>query len=711
MRRIRSLLGVLVAGACATAVLPGVALAAPTAPYTVLTVDLGEHQAKPIGSSGVYDPTNATLDAAAEADDTFRITARYGVSAYVRLDAAPPTGQTWTAKQSYETARGRDSVRARLDLNDDRTSFCTTGTGSLTVHEVLRDPGTQAMTGFAASYEYHCNGDSAALTGEIRWNSTVGYVAALPDPRLVDFAAIHIGDKREQLVTFGSLGSEPVTFGVAMVGGVNPDAFELVAGQDTCSGRTVQPGSTCWIKVRARSNTAGSKKAALYLPDNSTVGRRAVPLKALSIDGNKGTYYPVAPARLLDTRAGLGAPKAKLGPDKTIKLGVAGRGGLPFGGVAAAVLNVTVTGPTQDSFLTVYPSTEYARPTASSINFAKGWLGSNNVTVKVGDGGSVAIYNRNGYTDVVVDVVGFYASGAGIPPEFGKGGQYQWFDPYRVLDTRTGTRGPLPAGAALNGWIDFKASDFGDFNAHVKALVLNITAVKPERSGFLTAWSGEGSKPVASTVNYGAGKVVPNLAYVQTVPCPSGGCGGATGAPRYKIYTSATTHLVVDLVGVIDDGTVADGLRFRPLSPTRIADSRYGQGLSDVGPNVTRKVTAPPSMLDEQTQVLAMNVTAVTPQKDTVLTVWPADTGVAKPSASNLNPAAGQIVSNGVLGVVGPTGAFNVHNLTGYTGVIADVVGTMYVYPVTSSTTTTTGLTRPSRPAVAATGVSGYDRG
>lgn len=39
----------------------------------------------------------------------------------------------------------------------------------------------------------------------------------------------------------------------------------------------------------------------------------AEPASAATIDVT-GTYYPVSPARLLDTRSGLGAPVAKLGP-------------------------------------------------------------------------------------------------------------------------------------------------------------------------------------------------------------------------------------------------------------------------------------------------------------------------------------------------------------------------------------------------------------
>ena len=53
--------------------------------------------------------------------------------------------------------------------------------------------------------------------------------------------------------------------------------------------------------------------------------------------GGLGTYELVAPARLLDTRSGLGAAKAEIGPGGTVTLQVAGRGGVASGGVSAVV--------------------------------------------------------------------------------------------------------------------------------------------------------------------------------------------------------------------------------------------------------------------------------------------------------------------------------------------------------------------------------------
>ncbi|MGK5442578.1 hypothetical protein ACSNN7_12280 [Micromonospora sp. URMC 105] len=402
----------------------------------------------------------------------------------------------------------------------------------------------------------------------------------------------------------------------------------------------------------------------------------AAPQSSAALAGEAtGTYYPLAPARLMDTRAGLGAPKAKIGAQSKVDLQVTGRGGVPSTGVGSVVLNVTITGATANSFVTTYPAGE-PLPNASSVNFAKGWLGSNSVTVKVGAGGKISVYNRNGATDVVVDVVGWYADDTSAAVA---GGQYHPFYPSRMFDTREPGEGKLPAGA----WIDY-AIDFGEENQNLRSLVLNVTVAAPEKAGFVTVWSGSGSRPTASTVNYGAGKVVPNLTYVKPRPCTEAWC---EGAPVFRVYTSATTHVITDLVGAMFDTTVPYGLRFQPMSPTRIVDSRINQGISGpLGAGSVRKVTTPAELITDATWALAMNVTAVQPTRNTVITTWPADyADRPKPDASNLNPAAGQVVSGGVLTEIGPYKAFNVHNHSGSVNLVADVVGSFYLPEVTAA--------------------------
>ncbi|MEU5788635.1 hypothetical protein ABZ754_13010 [Micromonospora purpureochromogenes] len=396
----------------------------------------------------------------------------------------------------------------------------------------------------------------------------------------------------------------------------------------------------------------------------------AGPASAATVDVT-GTYYPVSPARLLDTRSGLGAPAAKLGPGGTLDLQVAGRGAVPATGVGAVVLNVTITGPTADSFVTAYPAGQ-VRPNSSSVNFRAGWLGSNNVTVKLGAGGKVSLYNRNGHTDVVVDVVGFYAADNTLAGR-GMGSRYNPHPPHRLYDSRVDLK--RPAGSVID-----LTMRHGSDNPRVRALIVNVTVVDPESDGFVTVWSGVGERPTASTVNFAAGTVTPNLAFVQTRPCGEDdfSCGPA-GAPTFRLYTSAAAHIVVDAFGMMDDGTGVFGRRFQPMNPTRIVDSRIGQGVpAALGPGATSAVTAPAAMVQKDEDVLVLNATAVAPTRNTVLKFWAADWPDTTPTTSNLNPVAGQTVSAAVLADLGPYKRFNVHNNAGTTDVVIDVVGRFY---------------------------------
>ncbi|MEU5942929.1 hypothetical protein ABZ807_28035 [Micromonospora sp. NPDC047548] len=680
MRKIRTILGAFIAGACALTVLPGVALAAPTAPYTVLTVDVGDAYGKPVKQSGVYDGTNSTVSGRAYGTGGVSMGAS-GLpgGSTIAMWITPPVGQSFTAGQTYQTSGSGNSTHAGLDMSSDSTGCNGAYSyGSLTVREIAYDAGTGAATAFAAAYEFHCSPTAGAVTGELRWNSNLDYVGvtSFPTP-VVDFGRVAIGGVvPSTTVTFTVKGTVPSTFDVARISGANPSSFSIVG--NGCTGKTIAVGNFCRVVVAPKALRWGDYTANLELADNSGYGKRVVPLKFTAYNTVIGMYYPLAPQRLLDTREGRGP----VGANQATELQVAGRGGVPASGVGSVVLNVTVTGPTANSFLTLYPSGE-STPTASSINFPAGWLGSNNVTVKLGADGKIMIYNRSGSTHVVVDVVGFYAASDTVKSSLGWGGQYQPVEPTRLIDTR-------PTGLVAKSSIDSYV-DFGPSSPHVKALVLNITAVKPVKSGFLSASSGDGPALTTSTVNYGAGKVVPNLAFVRTGQCTN--CNNLPYAvPTFSIYTSQATNMVVDLVGVIDDGSLPDGLRFTPLSPTRIADSRSGLGTSGaLGAGEIRKITALSAVVTPTTEALAMNVTAVTPTKDTVITVWPADAGMAKPGASNLNPAAGQIVSNAVMGGIGPQDAFNVHNLTGSVDLVADVVGRFYLYSGTASTTALAG--------------------
>jgi hypothetical protein len=129
-------------------------------------------------------------------------------------------------------------------------------------------------------------------------------------------------------------------------------------------------------------------------------------------------YIPITPTRVLDTRTGLGrlaalgqnpASTAPLAPGESILFAPYSSvvpGTLSTTGtVGAYVLNVTAAGPTQKSFLTVYPWGQ-PLPNASNLNTVAGENVPNAVVVTPGTAGVDVIRNDSGFTHVIVDIVG-----------------------------------------------------------------------------------------------------------------------------------------------------------------------------------------------------------------------------------------------------------------------------------------------------------------
>ncbi|MCA1683556.1 MAG: hypothetical protein LC708_00250, partial [Actinobacteria bacterium] len=252
------------------------------------------------------------------------------------------------------------------------------------------------------------------------------------------------------------------------------------------------------------------------------------------VPASEGRFQPVFPARLLDTRTGIGGG-ARLGPGQSLDLVVAGRSGVPASGARAVVLNVAATATTDQSFLTVYP-TGTGLPLASNVNFMAGDTVSNRVMVRLGSGGRVTIFNQAGGVDVVVDLNGWYTDSSVVSVA----GTYTALQPTRIVDTRIDlpgvpTTGPVPAGATVEVQVGGRGGvpAFG-----VTAVILNVTVTQPAGPGFLTIYPSNIPPPLASDLNYAAGETRPNLVVVQV-----------DSAGRIDVDTSAQTHLIVDVAG------------------------------------------------------------------------------------------------------------------------------------------------------------------
>ncbi len=697
MRRLRLFVACILAGAGALVLPASQASSAPTAPYDAFVLDYG-------ATHYVLDPSNADffLNPYAENEDQLMVTPK-GACCPLTTRIAPPTGQTWSVG-TFTTRLVADATRAGFWPPVQIVGSCSEMLGSMTIHEVHVIPGTKHVDVLALTYEApHCPGDTGPK-GEVRWHSSVGYTAAGQTAADLSFGLADIdATTPAQTVTLVSGGSNTLNLGQATITGANAGLFSISA--DTCSNTSrTYPGPACSISVTAHPTASGAFSATLVIPDNTAAGQRSVGLSGVANPSAEGTYRPVTPERLLDTRTGNGAPTGPLGAGGTLQLQVTGRGLVPASGVSAVVLNVTATEPTAASYLTVYPA-GVARPTASNLNFTPGWTGANFVTIAVGTGGIVDIYNNAGNVHVIADVVGYYA---GAQSGLAVAGQFVRTTPQRLLDTRA----PDFGGPLLDGdWVVLGVDYGAAANPHIKALAVNVTAVDPTAPGYLTTWNGQGSVPNTSTLNFVPHTIVPNLAVVPVAPCANNLI--CAGLPAIGIYNGSggSTHVVVDIFGFYDDATLAGGLRFQPITPTRIVDTRTGLGVPGaLGQGATATVTTPGAIAGSSTQALALNVTAVAPSAATYLSVWPAGAGSVQPTVSNLNPAAGQIVPNGVYAGIGPSKQFNVYNNAGTLHLVVDVCGT-FVTPASSPSVQGIRATSPAPPPVyTATGTSANRR-
>lgn len=118
-----------------------------------------------------------------------------------------------------------------------------------------------------------------------------------------------------------------------------------------------------------------------------------------------GKTTTINPARVVDSRSGLGTQRSPMGPQETRNVQVAGVGGVP-GNATAVMLNVTAVDTTSWGWLTVWP-TNQARPTSSNLNWDGGRVVPNMVMVAVGANGSISLYNDLGQAHVLVDVFGY----------------------------------------------------------------------------------------------------------------------------------------------------------------------------------------------------------------------------------------------------------------------------------------------------------------
>lgn len=363
-------------------------------------------------------------------------------------------------------------------------------------------------------------------------------------------------------------------------------------------------------------------------------------------------FFPVTQQRVYDSRLNGGPVNG--GAPRLIALDTADA--VPPEATAVAY-NLTVTGQTAAGFATVTPAStpDAWQPSASTINWvrpaqtiANGYVAkTTEAAVKVFVGGS-------GSTQVVLDVVGFYAPPGVAPlaaPAVGDpapdGSVFVPVPPQRVYSSAQST-GPISGGpgGALGDPVPVDLSAVIPEGA--AAVAFNLTATDAAGTGYLLVGpTGEEPASNVSTLNWSPGLTLANASVSKA---------GVDRAVNVYAGGMGQTQFILDVVGYFVPAAEVPagepGSQFFPIDPTRAYDSRTDQGLLLANPgtgglgNPRTVPMALGGLLPVGTKAIAYNLTATGSTGTGYLAVAPSRDNPPATSALNWTPGT-TTVANG----------------------------------------------------------------
>jgi hypothetical protein len=388
---------------------------------------------------------------------------------------------------------------------------------------------------------------------------------------------------------------EPATFDIQLLGrgGIPADAANVLAVVVNLT--VTDPGANGYLEAYGKGARPADRTSIINFAPNQTVPNVAIVRPgadgALTIGlyGQSGSanvivdvfgwfstsaytatdgarLIPTTPSRILDTRNGIGRPSVTpLGPKETMELQIRGADGVSpavvdvvpdspqVTGVLLNVVGLTTEPGSKATYLSLLPDATApgVDPTTSNVNLAAGVIKANLVFVPVGADGKVRIFNYQGQTQVVADVVGFMRGGFAEPTRQGR--VVPLTSPYRALDTQRADMGGVALGPGqAEDWsfADFASSVFiGSASVGPQLGVIgNLTSAKLSRQypsqvaqSYLTAYPADAARPESSNLNTIEGPPVPNMAVLKY---------GANATER--VYNNAGyTHYIFDASAVI----------------------------------------------------------------------------------------------------------------------------------------------------------------
>ncbi|WP_139179861.1 hypothetical protein [Curtobacterium sp. MCBA15_007] len=242
-----------------------------------------------------------------------------------------------------------------------------------------------------------------------------------------------------------------------------------------------------------------------------------------------GGFVSVAGKRIVDTRSGLGAPKALLAPGKTVDIQVAGTNGVPADASGAVVNLLPINTTASDGFLTPY-ATGAARPD-NALHYAPSVNTSIQAQVRLSSGGKMTIYNGSSTISLVIDLQGYFTAagtaGATFTPGVG-----------RVFDSRAAANTILAKNETRAIPVAGQAG-IPVMGSGISAVVLTLTAVHGGSAGRASVWANGTAQPDTTSLNFQTDEIRTNTVTVAL---------GANGKINLNNVADATNY-VIDVQG------------------------------------------------------------------------------------------------------------------------------------------------------------------
>ena len=442
----------------------------------------------------------------------------------------------------------------------------------------------------------------------------------------------------------------------------------MKTGSDGSYSIEVPPGTyTLWFRDHSGVNGAGYYSTAGFKYDSASAsgvavstadrtGLNVVMTAASSLVFPASTYTAIAPSRVLDTRpTGGGHTNIGLtgvfgaGTVRTFKVGgatyVGGYGdwAAPWNAVAVTG-NVTIVNETAAGLVALGP-TMAATGEVTTINFVKGDIRANNVTVGLAPGGTISAVYRSSTagatTQLIFDVTGYF-----LPST--TGATYHAVAPGRVLDTRAttgshtniGLKGKFAnrvvrtfgvAGVKALGWSSALVP------SSATAVTGNLTVTAASSVGYVALGPTMTSTPSTSTINVAKG-----------ANCANGVTVALRGGKLQAVWagtTGSSADVIFDVTGYFTDSLT--GLRYHPITPVRLLDSSKGKGLAGAFHSKTSRtlVVGGIAAIPADAKGISGNLTVVGPSSAGYAFISP--TTISSPTSSTVNASVHQTVANG----------------------------------------------------------------